>query len=943
MSTKGRSARKQKGGEQLLNVLPSVPIQEVIEDFQVYNQLLQEECYLVFEQLHTTGQFVSSLNVENYETVFADKSFTEIKEVYNTLIKDLETDDFVIDTVFTDVTISNSQANVLTGGGLNFGIDLSSITPETVGSYSAKILLSVIKQYQAKYQDLSLQQQESLKLCITEYQIQAMTSLNKLYLGDVGVTVMLYGAFVNMSELLSQSQMQGGDLKEWMNYTTSLARQSVDTAQQTIRGLATKTGQVGKTFLKIAHEDVAKMTPSQKMNILQNLFSDMLKWGGKQLMLRLRAPEFDIASISDMSDFKQEMLKFIGNRISQIMRKSENFRQNSALQDQHIKWLMSVVDNIESLLSFIQTISDLALPSSAPDLTVKVNVSASMSSGIKVNLETSQWLKEIRGSVDSLKEIIGLQKDKFNFTLQEVFNENYKQKKAREIERQLQILKVGIQKNQAILSKNPDNNLVKAQLGRQFVLRDKLLDNEGKNDEQIEDTCVQLLQEIHTLVSSMNIPHVPLDILSKKVIQEVATKVDHSAFTSVSRNVLTEVNKVDIGLRSYFTCIGKYLEFCPNISTLYKHIGFTLPDLHNVINKLGTISANISSTASGATAYLQIVNVCLLLIHLTVSATLNCRNKTLNKEKVTLEDIKRASQERMSVSASTSSSTSLSLPKIGARGGKLNKNKHKKSRTMRGGTLPPLMYSQGRTLQMRKGLVDQTHTLPFFAQGRKAVLNERVKSHSIRLLEPRFTEDQILRGILTQSVEVSSSIGERLINNVKTYMYANELSLGNNRSVLDNLKEKLPQLSAQAITSLPATNTCTNVPSQLTAEEDVFVLSMFAAYQGQQLRNSFNFNNLTPTPSQDSLYCSVSQGMQLEDERLKTVVASIVSNFNGDTSNGLIGGNRKRTNRQKLAISKFLETKSSKELFAYASTRSIPVTTSMRKSDLIKTIINMKI
>jgi hypothetical protein len=923
-----KAPRKQKGGEQLQGQeVQSASVSEILQDFQVYNQHLREETYLVFQQLHASGELLASSSVSQYEEAFEDNSFSEVKQSFDTLMRELETDEheFIINTVFTDVNANeNGEENVLMGGGrLDFGIDLSNITTETVGSYSTRILLSIIERHQRNHGDLSLQQQQSLILCVTEYQVKAMTSLNTLYLGDIGISCMLSGAIANMGELLKQYDATGGDLSQWMSSAVSLAKQSAAMGQQTMRGIATRIEQGAKTVAKAAHEDIAQMPLNKKMNILQNLFADVLKWGGKQVMLRLRTPEFDVASVSDMASFKQEMLTFIGNRISQIMSKSEKFRGVQGLRKEHLKWVLSVLENIESLLTFIKTLSQLSLPSGSPDFNVKLNVKTSMSKGISVNIEPSEWLKEIGQSLDGLKSIIDERKNALDnildINIHDMIREGEQDKKARDTERQLSLLNTNIEIKESILSKQPNNNIIRGELGRLLTLRNKLLENINKKSVDIEETCIQLLQEIHTYVSNMNIPSVPLDIMTRQIIREVALKVDHSAFTSVASNVMSEVSKIDIGMKAYFGCVGKYLEYCPNISNVCKHIGFAMPDLHNVIEKLGTVSGFVSNTVSSAGAYLQAVNIGLLLIHLIVAASLSCRNNTLNKDRVTLADIKRTSQERLE---------RMSLSKsIGGKGSR--------TRMRKGGSLPPLMYSQGQALKMRRGLVDKSHEMPFFVQGRKSTLNERVKKHSMYLLEPQFTKDQLLRTLLTKSVNSSTQLGQSLIGNVSSYMYANEQSLDNTRSVLDNLKSQLPQLSSVR-SSVPSS--CTN-PSVMTDEEDLYVLSMFAKYQGQQLRDSFAFPSSRPKPSMESIYCSVSQRMYLEDERLKKIVASIVGNFNG----GLLSGGRTigKSRTSKKAVIDFLEKKTGKQLYAYATSKGLPVLSTMRKSKLIQIILDM--
>lgn len=978
-----KAPRKQKGGELLLrqDVLETASVSEILQDFQVYNQHLREETYLVFEQLHASGELLMSPSVSQYEEAFEDYTFSEAKEVFNAIMnkkqksidalvndRDTEEDEyeFVINTVFTSPNANASantsanasmNENVLTGGGrLNIDIPLSSITPETVGAYSTKILLSIIERHQTNHQNLSLQDQQSLILCVTEYQIKAMTSLNKLYLEDISISCMLSGAFAKMEEVLMNADIKGGNLSQWVSDAMSIAKQSAAVGQQAVRNLATGIGQGAKTVVKTAHEHTVKMSPAQKMNILQNLFTDVLKWGGKQIMLRVRAPEFDVSSVSDMASFKKEILSFVGNRINQIMAKSEKFKDIKGYSEERLKWIVSILDNIESLLTFIKTISQLSLLSDSPDFSGTLNVKASMSTGVSVNIEPSQWLKDIGESLESLKSIVDTHsaslQNKLNFTLQNVVNENRQMKKKTEQERQIKLLTANIQHKQAILEKQPNNNIIRVELGRVETLKKTLEESMKKEKEEIEETCIQLLQEIHTYVSTMNIPQVPLDIISQKVIRQIALQVDHSAFSSVAGNVVSQVSKIDIGMKTYFGCVSKYLEFCPNIMNVCKHIGFAMPDLHNVIDKLGTVCGFVTNTMSNMGAYMQAANMCLLLIHLIVAASLNCRNSTINKDRVTLEDIKRASQERQG---------RMTLSK--SMGGASRQPKRK------GGSIPALpsiapsrtfsqapaaqVYQQvlpqmpsraplraplrfeGQNLRVREGLVDKTREMRFVVRGQKAVLNERVKTHSMYLLEPQMTQEEILKNLLTKSMNSSMQFRQNVHDNVSSYMYANEQSLDNNLSVLDNLRKQYPKLSSvRNIQSL-----CTASPSVMTDEEDLYVLSIFAKYQGQQLRESFAFSDSSQKPSMESLYCSVSQRMYLEDERLKKIVASIVGNFNG----GLLSGGRTigKSRTSKKGVIDFLEKKTGKELYAYASSKGIPVSSTMRKSKLIQIILDM--
>jgi hypothetical protein len=906
MVSNRRSTKQLGGNEQLVDVLQATSISDLLEDFHLYNQHLQEECYLVFSQLQASGEFLSSPHISAYMEEFGDNSFERVKTTYDTLMSDLMADEFVRETLFTDQTNGNvnenanenaiANTNVVTGGARSIDIDLSNITPETVKSYSLNALASVIKRYGPQHDELTSQQQENLALCITEHQVRSMTSQNKLYLGDISVSCMLYNQFKNIAIA--------------------------------------------------AHKDITEMSIPKKMNIMQNLFADALKWGGKQIMLRLRAPEFDVSAVSDMASFKEEILKFVGNRISQIMNKSQSFRGASSTietQKEHLKWVLTIIENIDSLLSFVKTISQLSMLSASPDFNFNVNVRASMSTGVKVNIKTNEWLEEIGQSVNGLKEIVENKKDTLTSILDiNIYNtirEGEASRKAKEVERQLNLLNINIQAKETILAKQPNNNIIFAELGRLTKLRDKLLQDRIDKKEEIEYTCIQLLQEIHMLVTSMEIPHVPLNVISKKIIQEIATKVDHSAFSSVvqsvSGNVASQVSKIDVGFRSYFGCIGKYLDVVPNISNLYNHIGFTLPDLHGVIEKLGTISGFIGDIAAHSGAYIQVVNVCLLIVHLIVAASLNCRNKTLNKERVTLDDMKKqvslddiksASKDRMSAFSSVSSSVT-SLPKIGVRGGKLKKT----SKTSK--TSKRRMNGGNRFPSLRRSIVEPNHEMPFFVQGRKAMLNERIKQHSITLLAPKYTKEMLLNTIFSQPMSDPTQQDEH-IENVDIYMYANEKSLENNRSVLENLKVQLPQLRSVMMNP----SSCSAMPSQLSSQEDIYLLSIFSAYQGQQLRNAFKFSTLSQKPSQDSLYCKVTQRINLDDPRLQKVVASIVTSFNGDT---MIGGS-KHTKKRSQAIQSFLDKKTKEELYAYASSKALQVKPSMSKQNLIQVIYNMK-
>lgn len=952
--------RKHSGGEQLVETINTTSMKDIIEDFQVYNQLLQEECYLVFQQLHATGQFLASPSIYAYETVFDDKSFINVQLAFDALMSDLETnEDFVIDTVFD--TDYEENAEFLQGGaGIDISIDLSNITQESVSSYSTKVLLSLIQKYERNYQELSLQQQQSLTLCITEYQVKAMTSLNKLYLGDVGISCMLFTAFTNMGDVLQKHNLQsGGDLSQWMSKasdlmssTATLTRQSVDMSKQKIRELATKTEQVAKTIAKAAHQDIADMPLNKKLNIVQNLFGDMLKWGGKQLMIRLRAPEFDVASVSDMSSFKDEIVKFIGNRINQILNKSESFRKNENLQKERLKWILTVLENIESLLELIKIISQLSTSQMnvVPGLP-KVNVSASMSSGVKVEITSNEWLEEIGGSVSDLKSIVQDKSDGLlDISILQVIRDGEASKRTKDTERQLNLLKINIERKQTTLEQQPDNNIIRVELGRLITLRDRLVAAKEKSHKDIEETCIQLLQEIHSYVSNLDIPNVSLDVITKKVFTKITQKVDYSAFTSVrnevvsnannvKNKVVSEVSKIDIGLKAYFSCIGKYLEFCPNITNIFKHIGYLPIDLSNVVDKLGTISGFVGDVASSAGAYLQAVNICLLIIHLIVAASLNSRNKTLNKERVTLAEIKEASEKRMQktggkkiryISKGGMQTFPANLPPIRQSQASLPSIRQSHA------SVPPLMQSQARTLKVRQGLVDKSHNMPFFVQGRKAVLNERIRIHSLALLETKFTKELILHNVLSKSINSSKLLTNNFINNVDVYMAANENSLVNDTSVLENLKKELPILSVGEYNL----NTCTSIPSQLSLEEDIHVLSIFAKYQGEQLRKSFNFTD-SIKPNKNTLYCSVSQKMQLEDERLQKIIASIVSNFNGDDV--LSGGRgRKLKKREKEEITLFLEKKTTKELYNYGKLKKLQVNSKMSKNELIYSILKIK-
>lgn len=996
------SKRNQIGGhEQLVNSLNTSSIEDLLEDFQIYNQLLQEECYLVFKQLQATGEFLSSSSIDAYGTVFEDNSFVDVKSAFDTLMDNIEREEeFVINTVFVEVE-ENSRGknsniskqyndndvevnNVILGGGKDFGIDLSSITEETVHLYSTEVLLWLINRYKENYQDLSLQQQHSLSLCLVEYQLKAMVSLNKLYLGDVGISCMLFNAFTNMGHVIQKNELEGGSISEWMSSVSTLTRDSVDMMNRKIRDLAIETGKAGKTIAKAAHSSIEKMPLDQKLNIVQNLFKDMLKWCGKQLMIRLRAPEFDVASVSDMSSFKEEIIKFINNRINQILRKSEAYREKENLRKERLIWVLSILENIDSLLELIKTISQMSVQSLNADIGLKMKVKSSMSKGIEVNIEPSQWLKDIGGSVEGLKSIIEGKKDalihSFDITILEIIREGESNRKAKEIDRQLYLLNLSIAKNKQILEKHPNNNIVSAELGRLEKLRDKLEESKMKQSIEIEQTCIQLLQEIKTYLTAIEIPNVPFDIISKKVLQAIAKKVDYTAFTTVANNIKNtateEISKLNIGLNTYFSCIGKYIEYCPNIENIFDLIGFMPLDFSNVIDKLGTICGFVGDIASNSSMYLQAINICLFVIHLIVGATMNSRNKTLNKEKLTLQDIKKASQDRIAKSGIKGGKRKKIiyggvLPEIKQSQGFLPSISTQKQLTSRNNviresqsilppvpnytqtmssqntfpplkqphsSLPPIMQSQGKTYRMRQGLVDPTHSYPFFVKGNKAILNERIRNHIVYLLKPENTRKHILDNVLTKSINSSSLLAENLIKNVDDYIYANELSLDNKRSVLDNLKGIIPHLNVEDYNI----NNCNTLPTQLQNEEDLYILSIFARYQGEEFRRSFDFKNSYVRPNSNTLYCSATKKIQLDDERLKTVILSIVDNFIGNY-NELDGGRMKRLRKKdKEEIKQYLEKKPTKQLYLYASSKNIPTDCKMSKKDLIQTIINLK-
>lgn len=977
-----KRSRKQVGGEQLVaTIYHQAPLKEIIEDFIVYNQHLQEECYLVFQQLYATGVFLASPSVNGYIEEFKDDTFVNVKEAYDEFMNSIETDnEFVMSTIFDEIetnqvtNVTQEAENAVLGGGRDFGIDLSNITKDTVGTYSTKILLSVIKRYENVYYDLTPEQQEVLVSCITEYQIKAMTSLSKLYLGDVGISCMLFNAFLNMGEVIRKTELTGGDVASWIrqsiNASKTLARQSVDITKQTVFDLGAKIEKGATAIAKAAHKDISSMPLEKKFNILQNLSADLVKWAGKQIMLRMRTPEFDISSVSDMSSFKDEVLKFIENRISQIMKKSHEFDETKQSRKQKLLWILSILENLDSLLSLIKTMSQISLPDTDVDIGIKINMSASLDTGLKVKLEPSEWLKEISGSVDSLKSLVeerqSMLDEIINIKISTIIQKGQENKKARELDRQLQLLDIAIYKKTTILQKSPDNNLIRLEIGRLQTLRENLMKSKQKQTIEIEETCIQLLQEIHSYVIQLQIPNVPLDIVNKRIMKELANKVDFTAFDSIAdkirntnddiqstayntmnnvktavspivKSAISQISKFDIGLTTYFNCIGKYLQYCPNISNIMDYIGFLNIDLSNAINKIGglagTVATGVSDIASGATAYLQIVNVALLIIHLIVAGTLNARNKTLNKERVTLADIRKSSEERTKgQNEILSPEKRTELPKLG---GKARK------RVLRGGmSLPPIMQSQDRLMKMRR-VVDKNSSLPLFiVKGTQSVLNQRVKEHSMTLLEPRFTRDEILKPFLSKTVNSSSLLAKNLISNVDGYMTANALSLDNNSSVLANLKKQgeFIKLNIKENETYPL-KTCNTLPSQLTVEEDVYVLSMFAKFQGEQLRNAFR---MTPVlkPTDDSLYCSITDKMELYEPRLTKIVASIVKNFNGN-DNTLIGGSKRklRTNEKK-QIRSYLQTKTTKQLYTYTQLKNIHVSSKMSKEELIDTIIN---
>lgn len=951
MVARQRQRQRQRGGDFLTQELVNeVSLSEFLKDFQMYHQHLQEECYLIFMQLIATGDFLYSPSITEYEKL-GDNAFSQTREAFDALMEEIkDKHDYVFSTFFPEEDTANSIA----GGGLRPRdivsiIDLSTINIKDISGETPKRLLDTIQYYQDKQQDLSLQQQNMLQQCATEYQIKTLTSMNAIYLGEVGVSCMMFCAVQNMNKIinthLNEYQAEGGglrglrdirDVRDMVRKSLSLAEESMKLAADAIVTSTKPFLQKGKTAVKLIHEDVAKMSVSQKMNIVQSLFGDLLKWGGKQVMLRLRAPEFDVTSVTDLSAFKQELLSFVGNRISQIMNKSKVFREKSAdvtKQEAHLKWIVSILENIDSLLNFVKTITELSNLSATPgDMTFKYNVKASMSTGVVVNLEPSNWLKDIGESVGSLKDIVmDKQKqitDKLNIKIDDIVRGGKEHFKKQVATRQLKLLTNTIKSKEAIYAKQPSNKIIEAELGRLYKVRDNLISIQEKNEVEIEETCVQLLQEIHSYISGMNIPATPLDVISKQVIKNVAMKVDYSAFSSVAEKAAATVNNIDTGFTTYFSCIGKYLEFCPNITDVFKHIGCSLPDISTVIDKLGAISGFVSNTFSDMTPYLQAVNLSLLVIHLIVAASLNSRNNTINKERVTLADIKRTSQERI---------MRLSQQKTG---GGIKKRKNR-----RGGGISSTLYLQTMTLQARKGIMNNKQSMPLVVHGHKAVLNERVKQHSMILLSVQETKREIVKEFLTSSM---TSIGENFVGNFEAkldqFMNANAQSLDvqpgmPSKSVWECLKAQVKDL----IIEQPGINSskCSSLPSSLSDEEDVYLLSAFAKYQGKQLRDSFAFDDSTPKPTLENLYCIMSQRIYMDDNvKLKKVVASVINSFNGDTA--LIGGRFKKKDTE--VIQRFLIKKTTKELYDYALSKNLRrISPTMSKNVLITEIIKQRL
>lgn len=271
-----------------------------------------------------------------------------------------------------------------------------------------------------------------------------------------------------------------------------------------------------------------------------------------------------------------------------------------------------------------------------------------------------------------------------------------------------------------------------------------------------------------------------------------------------------------------------------------------------------------------------------------------------------------------------------------------------KKRIYRGGvSLPPIMQAQDRTMKMRRQ-IDKSSNLPLFiVQGTKAVFNQRVKEHSMDLLEPGFTRHTILEPFKSKFANNSSSSNAKDKSNVlatvfeskvDAYVNVHHKTLENQDSVLQIMKT-LREFIDVNITETQVNNTCNSLPQLQTVEEDIYVLSIFAQYQGQQLRNAFR---MTPVlkPADDELYCSVSKKMEIYEPRLTKIVASIVSNFNGN-DDVLVGGSKRklRTNDKK-QIRSYLQTKTTKQLYTYTQLRNIRVSSKMSKQDLIETIIN---
>jgi hypothetical protein len=886
MKTKNVS---KKGGNAMQQMQKSDDLSVNLQNFTTFQDHIQEEYFLLYESLKSTEMFLFSPSVDEFQMAYGVDFFNDVKNGFKKVTDEIDggEDTLVMDILFED----NPKSDNVLNGGNNSGSNstLDNLDESTIPSYKASELLQIIKYYKLNQGLINTPEKRAkIELCLEVYEKKSLTSLDNMYLGEVAVSVLLYSAINKVKETLVNEKLQNAG-----NFQGALGK-----ALGTFASAA-----------KVTHKHIESMPIGDKMRLTQALFGDAVKWVGKQIMLKLRAPEFDLTSISDASNLQAEILRFLSGRMAQIEEKAKQNRQSSNEEEikKRLKWVLSILDNIDSTLVLVEFLLQLATNAN-PLIDVKM----------------SDWLGELSSSVDTLKTIVN---DKVENIL-DVNNYVYQPSKEQKMDLQKATALLEYKKRLFQQHKTPalQGNVSKLESRVQALTVDKL-----KANMEIEHTVLQLLTEIWLLVQNLPLAGVAFDMLNKHFIKDLARRVDKTAFSSKllnidMSNVKVTISKVDVGLRTYFETISKYFAKIPSIPNI---LGFTLPDFADMLSRIGSL---VGSVVAETTANLGFVNMALLLIHYVVAASLHSRKNNVTLEKKTLNDVKIASQKRVTSAM------------FGRKGGRRSKNG--------GGLLPDIYQGTPATKpqignRVYKGpvLAKQMHqsstTFDGSIKGEVKVLNERVREHIVLLLGRDVSYTKIHSIVKNHS---TNEISEDIHGIVERYVDAFDHSIQHDgENAIFYIKKQEPAFE-NGLTYPQDISVDTRFIDRSTIEPP-YVLSIIARSQGSALKAQFN-KSFTELP--EKLFANAIHKLNLADETDKetlNIVYSVANSFteNYDMPNSLMGGKQSALSRSQVReILEFLNTKRTKDLLLFCKNKNIKLGKNMRKDDIVKEILQYK-